>query len=335
MELLDRYLDAVQFFLPKKQKRDIIVELSEDLRSQIEEKEAELGRKLNEFELEAILKRCGSPWEVASRYLPHRYLIGPTLFPAYRFFLGILLLGCVVPRFLVWIGFLIFDPADREYLNMGNMLATIVSAAFFTTLAFAIIEWTGIKLKLGDYWSPRKLPPVRDPRRIPRGTSLAEIGAAAIFIVWFVQALWPREIMNVFGTRITLAPAWNYFFSAFLLLMACNLVLSSVNFFRPYWTQRRAGLRLVLDVANAATFCWLLKAQILSAISVPGVSEPKAIELTNMINLWMARSLPWAVVGLVAILLFGIYRIVRLRMTRLRCSPVEPLVNGVANLMVR
>src|SRR5437016_1150491 len=100
MELLDRYLQAVRFFLPKKQKVDIIAELSEDLRSQIEEKETQLGRTLTETELEAILKRCGSPWEVGSRYLPQRYLIGPTLFPVYRFFLGILLLACVVPRSL-------------------------------------------------------------------------------------------------------------------------------------------------------------------------------------------------------------------------------------------
>src|SRR5438309_9276370 len=36
MELLDRYLQAVRFWLPKAQQEDIIAELSSDLRSQID-----------------------------------------------------------------------------------------------------------------------------------------------------------------------------------------------------------------------------------------------------------------------------------------------------------
>ena len=39
MELIDRYLQAVKFWLPETQKEDIIAELSEDIQSQIEEKE--------------------------------------------------------------------------------------------------------------------------------------------------------------------------------------------------------------------------------------------------------------------------------------------------------
>ena len=47
MELIDRYFQAVRFWLPKNQKQDIIAELSEDIRSQVEDREPELGRKLN------------------------------------------------------------------------------------------------------------------------------------------------------------------------------------------------------------------------------------------------------------------------------------------------
>ncbi len=81
MELIDRYLKAVKFWLPKAQQDDIITELSEDVRSQIEDEEAELGRKLNEAEVEGILKQLGRPVLVANRYLPQQHLIGPVLFP--------------------------------------------------------------------------------------------------------------------------------------------------------------------------------------------------------------------------------------------------------------
>ena len=56
MALVDRYLHAVKFWLPRNQKDDIIAELSEDLRSQIEDQEAELGHKLTDAEVEPILK---------------------------------------------------------------------------------------------------------------------------------------------------------------------------------------------------------------------------------------------------------------------------------------
>jgi hypothetical protein len=83
MELLDRYLQAVKFWLPKSQREDIIAELSEDIRSQLEEKEAELGRKLDEPELEAVLKSLGHPLLIAEQYLPkQRYLIGRSCFPS-------------------------------------------------------------------------------------------------------------------------------------------------------------------------------------------------------------------------------------------------------------
>src|ERR1700687_2130369 len=95
MALLDRYLQAIEFWLPKRQRQDIIAELSEDLRSQIEEKETELGRKLEDAEVEAILKRCGAPLEVAARYRPQQYLIGPLLFPVYRFLVAGSVIGGV------------------------------------------------------------------------------------------------------------------------------------------------------------------------------------------------------------------------------------------------
>src|SRR5258708_39088519 len=104
MELLDRYLQAVRFWLPKAQQQDIIAELSSDLHSQIEDKEMELGRTLDKAELEVILRRCGSPILGGSRYRPQTPLIGPALFPIYFFLLNLVLLGVLGPLFFGMIG---------------------------------------------------------------------------------------------------------------------------------------------------------------------------------------------------------------------------------------
>jgi hypothetical protein len=105
---------------PSGRGRTSFAELSEDPRSQIEEKETELGRKPEGAEVKAILKRCGSPLAVASRYRPQQYLIGPTLFPIYRFVLAVLLIGCVVPRFLIWLAFLLVDPGHSRLFAYGK-----------------------------------------------------------------------------------------------------------------------------------------------------------------------------------------------------------------------
>jgi hypothetical protein len=90
MEMLDRYLKAVQSCLPETQREDIVNELGENLRAQFEDKEGELGRPLTEAEVEVILKQHGHPLVVAGRYrqdqrsvaFGHQW-IGPVLFPFY------------------------------------------------------------------------------------------------------------------------------------------------------------------------------------------------------------------------------------------------------------
>jgi len=100
LELVDRYLNAVRFWLPKTQREeDVLAELGDDLRSQIEAKESELGRPITKEEVSEILKRCGMPMIVAGRLAPKRYLIGPTLFPIYAFVLKMVLLWIIVPVF--------------------------------------------------------------------------------------------------------------------------------------------------------------------------------------------------------------------------------------------
>ena len=111
MELIERYLQAVGFWLPNRQKDDIIAELSADIHAQVEEQETTLGRKMNQAEVEALLKKRGRPVLVANRFLPQESLIGPVLFPVYCFILKVVSLCYLVPWLLITIGLMIANPA--------------------------------------------------------------------------------------------------------------------------------------------------------------------------------------------------------------------------------
>jgi hypothetical protein len=75
----------------------------------------------------------------------------------------------------------------------------------------------------------------------------------------------------------------------------------------------------------------LLKAQVMTGISAPGLPASKAAELTNVLNAWMARTLPWAVVTMLVILAFDAYRIIRLRSGHPRGGSLGPALNDLPN----
>jgi hypothetical protein len=323
MQLLERYLQAVKFWLPKDQKEDIIAELSEDIHSQIDEKEAELGRKLNEVELEAILKQRGRPILVANRYLPQEHLIGPVLFPIYRLVLKIVAVCYLVPWTVAWLALLIFNSgyaaksASHSWFEiLGSWWAQLWGPAFLAagtvTLVFAILERVQRKSHFLEEWDPRKLPPVNNPNVISRFNSIVELAANLFFCVWWTGHMSSGVVVNQVNLRIALAAApWRYFFWGFLLIAFVNIGLALANLVRPYWTASRATIRLVTDMGGSVFFCWLLKANILVELSGASIPPEKAVQVTALLNLWMGRAFPIAVIVGVVIAVVNIFRIVR------------------------
>lgn len=324
MELIDRYLQAVGFWLPRKQRQDILAELAEDLRSQIEETEAGLNRTLTESELEGLLKERGRPVLVANRYLPQQYLIGPLLFPIYRFVLIVVGLCYLIPWILVAIGLMSLSPTYRaEHIRAGwlNGLLAIWSSwwstAFFcvgaVTIVLAVLERANAKSRFLEAWEPRKLPAVRNRKQIPRLSSMVELTVLVAFCIWWVTYMWSPIVMNGPDVRIVMADVWPYFFWGFGLVSLANIPISAVNLMRPYWTPLRAALRLATDLAGSALFCWMMKAHIFAEIRVVKVPPERTLAITNAINLWAERSLPVAVIIGVILLCANVYRIVRAR----------------------
>lgn len=292
MELLDRYLQVVRFWLPKPDREDIAAELSETIGAQIEEKEAELGRKLSEPEVEAILDRWGHPLRVAERYSPARHLIGPTLFPVYAFVLKMVLLLYLAPWLLVWIGVMAFSPGYRALHPGLGVLAPLQSwwlialhAFALTTVGFALAERAYAKSGRLLSWRARAVPP--DPDRIPRSDSVTALATELVTALWWFEL--PR-FQIAFDTeagpvRAGLAPFWPTVYWPVLALLVAGAALAAVNLFRPYWTTPRAAVRLAIDGAFLAITVLVLRLGTWVEVLVPGLPADKHASLVSLLDM--------------------------------------------------
>jgi hypothetical protein len=338
MELIERYLQAVKFWLPKEQKQDIIAELSADIYSQVEEKESELGRKLNDAEVEEILKQRGRPVLVANRYQPQQFLIGPVLFPIYTFALKVVACCYLLPWVVALIGLLTYSESYRTqhggWLSAlgqawGGFWVTSLLVVGTVTVVFAVLEQVQAKSHFMEKWNPRKLPPVKDPNRIKRSTSIAEIVANAVFGVgWWLAYFSTPLLVNRPELRVRLTPMWTYFFFGFLCVSLANIALSAVNLAHPYWNIHRGAIRLVTDCAGSALFCWVLKVNIFAEITLKNLSTERSIAITNIMNLGAQRMFPLAVLLGLVIVGSDLYRIYRVHQ-KVKTRPLETLVAGV------
>jgi len=243
-EIIDRYLQAVRFWLPKTQRQeDVLAELGDDLRSQMEEKETELARPLTKEEVSEILKRCGMPMIVAGRLAPKRYLIGPSLFPIYAFVLKMVLLWIIVPVFIFIIGPATLATHSRDVgtaiaMTLGNLWSALFIAAGTITLVFAVLERSAAMTKAECKWDPYKLPPVRkNERKISAVQTVCELTFNFFALIWLL--LLPQNPYLIFGPAagyLKPGPIWHTFYIPIVAVAAYAILRCMIALAQPQWT---------------------------------------------------------------------------------------------------
>jgi hypothetical protein len=253
--LVDRYLREVGFFLPKPERQDILAELSEDIRTQVDEREAALSRPLEEPELEAILNAWGKPLVVAERYLPQRYLVGPVLYPIYMFVLKVVALVYLVPWVLVWAALMLFSPTYRgddpwsRIGSLGTLWMAILQGFFFITIGFAYVERYKLTDWLGQDWRSHA-PAKTDPNHISLASSILALIVNAAFASWWLKLgdmahLWAAAPQNA---SVSLPAIWNTLYWPILLLFLIGIAFAIFALIRP----RRSPAHAVLDLIRSA-----------------------------------------------------------------------------------
>jgi hypothetical protein len=298
MELVDRYLKAIRSYLPDAQKDDIIRELSENLRSQIEDKEEELGRPLNEAEIEALLKAHGHPLIVAGRYRQDersfafgRQLIGPVLFPFYMKVLAFNLGITSVVLIFVFTALIASGQPVRLVTDLPAVFLyqLLIQFAVVTTI-FTVVDRH--LAKHPDRWDPRKpghpyypnLTEKDEARSVPRIESVSKLIALSVWITWLrVIQQSPFWILGPAAAYLKLAPVWHQLYLPVVLVAFAGMAQAGLNLVRPDWFQLRLITRIVEDAAALAMGCFLLRAgHWIAALDTPGsLASGRTIEIIN------------------------------------------------------
>ena len=308
MELLNRYLQAVRKHLPWKRQDDIIAELRANLESQLEDREAELGRPMTASESESWIAQLGPPMQMASRYQPQRYLIGPAMFPAYVHILrlasvwtiAIYLLANVINATVVTP----FNTATVAHavLNLPFVLIQVVA---WMTLAFAAIEFALARFPdmcpkidgLEMNWTPRDLPPLEtreyDGKKTRSyGYAMAEAAFGFVVLGWLL--LLPQNPFLMFGpgaaffenSPYELAPIWMTVYWWIVALNCVQLTSRCIKLLRGSW--QRSGLmeHIVVKSMSLASLVILANApgQIFVLLKRPDLAQAQNFDTLQQAN---------------------------------------------------
>jgi hypothetical protein len=283
MDLLDRYLQAVKKHLPWQRQDDIIAELRSNLESQLDDKQAELGRPLTTGEMEDWLRQMGSPIQVAARYQPQQYLIGPAVFPTYRY---VLQLAC----FWVFIAYSVVTAVQivAGDLSSGTVLlrallrapGVLITTAACVTIVFAVIEFVGMRYSskhlpfsgFGSEWSPGELPPIEEDtvtgkKRRSYAMAVAEVISSFLFLVWLLLVpgnpwlLLGPGVAYLHASPYELAPVWLQFFWCVVALNILQLGWRFENLWRGKWQQTHPLQGIVMKSIGLISLLLLLTAR--------------------------------------------------------------------------
>ncbi len=321
MDLIERYVQAVRFWLPRASQQDIAAELAEDLRCRKEDSEGALGRPLDEAETAALLAKVGNPLQVAGQYLQEKPLMDPALSMIYRFVVKVVLLWILLPLHVC----VAVPSAFLSAHPLASMADALGSFAFSALFALGCITLVFILLGGKDSartWDPMKLPPLlkQGPKPVPRSGSLAEVVFGLLFAAWWVEGFrrlpiaWSSHMGGVYAA----GPLWTglhaQLFWPVLALTFSGVAVGALCLAKPHLVKFRLIYGILADAFSAG----------ICLVAIQGRRPEIARALAALRDLGHTRDLSAAVDGLVAAMLVviavasaisGLTRIIRLALT--------------------
>lgn len=201
MDMVERYIAAVQRELPEKKRDDIGRELKANILDQIEALEAQHGN-VSDAEVAELLKTMGHPRKVALQFCPSTPLVTAQLMPLYLhtlyMVLGVLFVISTIEITGRWLG----GDEMSLLLFMKGLASDFLDSVYFAfttiTIGFAIMSRSRKKetaeVAGACKWNPEKLPPAgKSWQHISLQDIFTELATllALVMLIWY--PLWQSD----------------------------------------------------------------------------------------------------------------------------------------------
>ena len=288
MNWTDRYLAAVLRSIPEDKRADVERELRSSITDAIDER---VGAGEDAVAAErAVLESLGDPSKLGAGYTGRpNHLIGPELFPLYRFIVPRLIAAAVPIAGVVLAAVELLrggDYGDAIGAGISGAINVAIMVAFWGTLTFVVLERADaareareeIVAKTGT-WRLEYLPEPA-PGRVTAGEAFGEV-ITVLITIGGLFLLREISVSSGAGPEIPLAgPEFTLFWFPVVLAVLVGLaVLQFVVYIAGRWTVTLAGVFAVLELAFAVPMVWLaLTGQLINPAFADHIGYPGLVE---------------------------------------------------------
>ena len=298
MSWTDRYLAAVLRSIPEDKRADVERELRSSITDAIEER---VGAGEDAVAAErSVLEGLGDPSKLAAGYTGRpNHLIGPELFPLYRFIVPRLIAAAMPIAGVILAAVELLrggDYGDAIGAGISGAITVAIQIAFWATLTFVVLERADaareareeIVAKTGT-WRLEYLPE-RAPGRVTAGEAFGEV-ISVLLTIGGLFLLRGTSVSSGAGPEIPLAgPELTLFWFPVLLAVLVGLaVLQFVVYIAGRWTMTLAAVFAALELAFAVPMVWLaLTGQLINPTFAEHIGYPGLVEGDGVVMLAIA-----------------------------------------------
>lgn len=248
---VDRYLAAVERHLPESldDRQDVVDELADAIRSDLEDREALLGRPLTDDEVSHFIKGFGHPRSVAARYSKQHGLVDREIFPFYVDVLTAVLSFAIPAELLVFTAIAV---ATRNmawfWQGLGTAWQSLLLIAAIVTILFAVFErLPEYEHRLGMFgcdWDPQRL-----PASYPADPSNTRLGGFADFFFNSIALLVLLRIpsLGLSWLAFVTTPAWYPLYVLAIAASGATALAGLLALAMPTLSRIRDWTRVVVD----------------------------------------------------------------------------------------